>query len=129
MPRRRPQRDEAVAHPGPQPRRTSGALAGSEVPPPPESLTEIERSTWTELAVAVEAAGVYSPPMLPVFRLSVAALALALDPALPGTVRSRSFSTAGKLLGTLGLRPDMVGRVAKPEPRDAEAARLRELLG
>jgi len=82
------------------------------VPPPPEGLSDTERSTWIEVAEAVDELGTFARPFLPAFRLTVRALARVYDaPAdlKPSTMRGL-LENASKMLGRFGLDPVSVAQ-------------------
>jgi hypothetical protein len=84
-------------------------------------MTADEREVWAELAVQVEALGVYAPSDFTAFRLMVQVVTEARhpDPRDPATARVRLAQVAAGLLQRFGLDPASRGRV--PSSRSEEA--------
>jgi hypothetical protein len=108
---------------GPRHRDGARALEPTRPPRPPRGLSDVERSTWLELAAQVEAARTYNPTRYSAFRLAVKALAMVYDaPAdLKPTSMRGLIEAASKMLSRFGLDPVGVlqaERAPAPPTRD-----------
>jgi hypothetical protein len=101
-------------------------LEATEVPEPPDTLSEGEKAIWYELREAVEAIRVYDRSMYTSFRLLVK-LVYSADQCPPGasSAGARIQQCAQQALATWGLRPSDRERVhaapvAAPDSPDDE---------
>ncbi len=99
----------------------------TDVPPPPKSLTTIEREVWIELAPQVSARKIYDATMYTAFRLLVMQVADAfnLTEDAPDTARARAFQSAQAAMGRWGLTPKDRKHASKAEVAEKGGKRTR----